>query len=94
MAVTLHTFVRYSNFTLFQTEHNAPVRKVFTIFNNVEVTLKLKKCSFITETIDYLEQITRPGLFRIGLHTTDVERGLNARTDLTNFVLSSVLATF
>lgn len=34
-------------------------------------TLKLKKCYFFNETIDYLGHVIRPGSFEISIHTKD-----------------------
>ena len=64
-------------------EHIDHVRSVLSLLADAGVTLKLKKCFFFTDKIDYLGHVIRPGKLQIAEHTTDAIRQLQAPTNLT-----------
>lgn len=75
------------------TKHIAHVRRVLSILKNAVMTLKLKKCRFFAETIDYLEQILRSRRFEKASHTTDARRERKGPTNLTELHSILVLCT-
>lgn len=64
-------------------EHIDHVRHVLTLLHDDGVILKLKKCRFFTDTIDYLSHVIRPRRSEIASHTTDAIRGLQTPTSPT-----------
>lgn len=50
------------------------VCQVLQLLSDCEVTLKLKKCSFVTDTVDYLRYIIRPGNLEVATQTSDAIR--------------------
>lgn len=65
------------------TEHIASARKILLFPNNAEVRLRLKKCRFLTVSIDYLGHMVRLMLLEIASYTTDTIRELKATTNMT-----------
>lgn len=58
-------------------------RLVFSLIKEAVVTPILKKCALFTNTIDYLEQIIRPGRLSAAVYNTDAIRDLNIITTKT-----------
>lgn len=59
------------------------VRQVLTLLRNAGVTLKLRKCEFFTNSIDFLGHVIRPGQLEVSSHTVDVIRDLKPPTNFT-----------
>lgn len=72
-------------------KHIYHVQHVLTLLNNARATLKLKKCKFFTDTIDYLGHVIRPRRLEIASHKTDTIRGFQPPTLITE--LRSFLRT-
>lgn len=53
-----------------------------TPLNDADVTLRLKKSKFFTESIDYLGHMILPRSLEIASHTTDTIRGLQPSTNV------------
>lgn len=51
-------------------EHITHVRQVLSLLQNAGVTLKVKKCRFITNTIGYLGHVIRPRRLKLASHAT------------------------
>lgn len=64
-------------------EHIAQLRQVLNLLRNSEVTLKLMRCSFFTNTMSYLGHVTRPRWLKIVFYNTDGIKGLKTRTNIT-----------
>lgn len=61
------------------------VRKVLPLLKNAGATLKLKLCSFATDTIDYLGHLIRPRWLKLAFYTTDAKRGLVSQSNNADF---------
>lgn len=63
-------------------KHIEHVRRVLTLLIDVDMTLNLKKCEFITNRIDYLGNDIRPGRVELLTQTIDAVQGLEHTTSL------------
>lgn len=61
-------------------EHIDEVKLVPSLLHDARVTLKLKKCKFITDTIDYLNHVIRQQRLETASNTTNAIRGLQLPT--------------
>lgn len=59
------------------------VKQVLSILKDAGVTLKLMKCNFFTETIDYLGHVIRLRRLEIATHTTAAIKKLKLPTNIT-----------
>ena len=62
-------------------DHLAHVAEALTLLGNAGLSLKLKKCHFFAETVDYLGHVIRPG--RLGVakkNTTALQKAPIPRT--------------
>lgn len=66
-----------------QETHTRHTREYLTLLSKTGVILKLKKCQFITEPIDYLGQLIRPRRLKHASHTTDAILGTQEPTSIT-----------
>lgn len=59
-------------------EHIDHVKQVLTLLHDagVGVTLKLEKCDFFKNRINYLRHVIRPGRLEVSAHTIDAVRHL------------------
>lgn len=57
-------------------DHIEHVRRVLALLHDTVITLRLKKCKFFRETIDYLGRVIRPKRLMIASHATDAIRGI------------------
>lgn len=83
MTIYSRVLTRRSGHLTLTTEHIIHVRIFLALLNKMGVTLKLKKCSFVTEANDYLGQTIRPSRLEVASHTTDAICELKALTSLT-----------
>lgn len=66
-------------------KHIYLVKKVLTLLQPTEFTLKLKKCFFSTDTIDYLGPVIRPRRLEIATCTANGIQKLNRSGNITEF---------
>jgi Reverse transcriptase (RNA-dependent DNA polymerase) len=52
--------------------HLAHVAEVSTLLGNVDLSMKLKKCHFFSETVDYLGHVIRPSRLEVAEKNTAV----------------------
>lgn len=64
-------------------QHIDHVWKVLLLQYNAGPTLKLKKCSFFTDTMEYVGNVVRLCCFELASHTADTIRGLEPTASLT-----------
>lgn len=64
------------NFSKTPKEHLRHTRKVLTLLNNFDVTMKLKMCHIFTKTMDYFGHVTSPRVLKMASHKTDATSGL------------------
>lgn len=60
-------------------------QNVFILFPDTGTTVKLKRCSFVTETIDYQVHATYPWRLDTATPTTDATKGLRATRNAPKF---------
>lgn len=65
-------------------KHLKHVRHILTLPRDAGATLKLDKCRFFTDTIDYLGRVILPRRLEIASQTTNVIRELQPPTYLTD----------
>jgi RNase H-like domain found in reverse transcriptase/Reverse transcriptase (RNA-dependent DNA polymerase)/Integrase zinc binding domain/Chromo (CHRromatin Organisation MOdifier) domain/Integrase core domain len=70
-------------------DHLAHVNEALTLLGNAGLSLKLKKCHFFADTVDYLGHVIRPG--RLGVAEKNTEALKTARLPKTQTELRSFL---
>lgn len=71
-------------------DHIEQFRRVLQVFYEACVTVKLKKCKYFAETIDYLSHVIRPGRLVFAEHKPDVEAKLEhptTQSELRSFLI-------
>lgn len=61
-------------------DHIEQAQRILQLPYNAGVTLKLKKCHFFAETINYFSQVIRPGHLELAEYTTDAIAKLKDHT--------------
>lgn len=87
--VYIDNIVVFSRSIAEQIDH---VKHVLPLLRHAGVILKLKKCKFLTETIDYMGHVTCPRRLKNASHTTDAIERLKGRRNITE--LKSFLNLF
>lgn len=64
-------------------QHVDHVSAVLSIFKDARVSLKLMKCSFFTDYVEYLGHIIRPGKLQVAEKTTEPFEGLKETSTVT-----------
>lgn len=64
--------------------HIKHVREILILFQDTGVTLRLKKCTFYTEKINYLGHVVKPGKLEIASHIADAIHDLKTPQTLTD----------
>lgn len=70
-------------------EHHEHVRTILELLSNAGVTLRLRKCFFFQESIDYLGHIVRPGKLSVAAKTCEAvqrARPPTTQTELRSFL--------
>lgn len=70
-------------FSRSKNEHIVQVCQVFDLLRDTELALKLKKCSFLSNTIDYLDHDIRLRRLKVALQTTDAIEALKPSKNIT-----------
>lgn len=64
--------------------HMDHLRKILTLLVTVGLTLKLRKCKFFADKMDYLGNFIRTGRLKIPSHIADDISGLTEPTTITH----------
>jgi Reverse transcriptase (RNA-dependent DNA polymerase) len=71
--------------------HLAHVAEVLTLLGNAGLSLKLKKCHFFSETVDYLGHVIRPGRLEVAeKNTTALKKARQPHSDGTKILIGAV----
>lgn len=63
-------------------EHAFPMWLVLKLLNTADVSFKVKRCEFLTDTTNCIGHLIRPSCFVFAFHSTDAIRGLQELTTL------------
>ena len=70
-------------------EHLKHVEQVLSVLRTAGLSLKLSKCNFFTDTVDYLGHVIRPGLLQVATKNTEAIKGFQhpkTQTNLRSFL--------
>ncbi|CDF40036.1 retrotransposon protein [Chondrus crispus] len=70
-------------FSNFIEEHSTHVQQVLKVLQDAGLSLKLEKCNFFAESVDYLGHVIRPGLLAVAEKNTDAIKKAQERTTQT-----------
>lgn len=83
MEVLLGVFGRYSYLPQYSGENLDHLKEVLDLLKNAGMKIKLKKCFFFVNRIEYLGQVTRPNYLEVAPQETDAIRKLKNTTNVT-----------
>ena len=76
-------------FTNTKEDHSADVREILTMLQHSGFTLKVRKCNFFAQSVDYLGHVIRPGKIEFAPKNTEAVEGLEepcTQTELRSFL--------